>query len=135
MQHKILLLASFVNKEYLNEFLTDLEYHGVDKETVFIFNLSDKDFLLTYKIKVSIGVRFDIRKELRKTIQIHKKRKTFFTINALNRLIEVENGLSRGNINYKDYQVDWDKFSDKLVLLKNNELDISHLERVFLSDL
>ena len=135
MQHKILLLASFVNKEYLNEFLTDLEYHGVDKETVFIFNLSEKDYLLTYKIKVSIGVRFDIRKELRKTIQIHKKRKTFFTINALNRLIEVENGLSGGNINYKDYQVDWDKFSDKLVLLKNNELDISNLERVFLSDL
>jgi hypothetical protein len=136
MQYKTLLLASFVNKEHLNKFLHDLsEKHNVKKERVFVFDLNEDTYLLTYKLKIDLGVRFDIKRELSKTIQIHKKKLTFFTINALNRLIERDSGLSDGNVNHKEYQVDWVKYENKLILLKNNTLEISNINRVFLSDL
>lgn len=135
MQHKILLLASFVDKNYVHKFLYRLkDRHKVDTDKVFIFDLSEDDFLLTYKLKIEPGVRFNIREELPKTIQVHKKQKTFFTINALNKLIERDSGLSDGNVNHKQHKVDWDKYSDKLVLLKKDVLEISDIKRVFLPD-
>jgi len=133
MQQKTLLLASFVNKLNVKTFLQNLsDNHNVSSDTVFTFNLTLDTYLLTYKIKTEIGLRLDIKKELPKTIQIHKKSKTFFTINALNRLIEKESGLSKGNINYKDYQVDWSKYENKLILLKGDNLEISDITKVFL---
>jgi hypothetical protein len=136
MQYKTLLLASFVKKRYLDRFLHDLsENHNIKKDKVFVFDLNEDTYLLTYKLKIDLGVRFDIRREIPKTIQIHKKRLTFFTINALNRLIERDSGLMDGNINHKEHQVDWGKYENKLVLLKNDRLEISDINRVFLSDL
>jgi len=63
------------------------------------------------------------------TIQIHKKGLTFFTINALNKLIEKEFNLKSGNIDYKSHEIDWEKFKNKLILLKNGELDILDLKK------
>ena len=135
MQHKILLLASFVDKNYIHKFLYTLrDKHGVDPEKIFVFDLSEDDFLLTYKLKIEPGERFDIRKELPKTIQIHKKQKTFFTINALNKLIERDSGLEDGNINHKQHRIDWGLYENKLILLKKDRLEISDIKRVFLSN-
>jgi len=54
------------------------------------------------------------------TILIQRKRgtNTFYTINALNRLIWL---LNDGKPNPK-YRVNWDNYSDKFLLLKNNDL-------------
>ena len=135
MQYKTLLLASFVEKDFLHNFLHNLkENHNVNDDKVFVFELNDRTFLLTYKIKIDLGVRFDIKRELSKTIQIHKKKQTFFTINALNRLIERDSGLSGGNINHKEHQIDWSKYENKLILLKDDKLVISDISRVFLSN-
>lgn len=135
MQYKTLLLASFVDKDYLHKFLHNLSInHRVNNDKVFIFDLTEETYLLTYKIKIDLGVRFDIKRELPKTIQIHKKRQTFFTINALNRLIERDSGLMSGNINHKEHQIDWTKYENKLVLLRGDKLEISDINRVFLSD-
>ncbi len=135
MQYKTLLLASFVEKDYLHKFLHNLsENHRVNKDKVFVFDLNEDTYLLTYKIKIDLGVRFDIKRELHKTIQIHKKRQTFFTINALNRLIERDSGLGSGNINHKEHQIDWTKYENKLILLRGDKLEISDISRVFLSD-
>jgi hypothetical protein len=132
MQYKILLLASFVDKNNLQKFLYRLKNHGIDENKIFVFDLNEDTFLLTYKLKVDIGERFDIKRELPKTIQIHKKKSTFFTINALNRLIERDHNLTNGNANHKQHQVDWDKYQDKLILLKGNKLEITDIVRVFL---
>lgn len=135
MQYKILLLASFVKKSQLDIFLSDLsEKHNVKPDKVFVFELNEDTYLLTYKLKVDLGVRFDIKRELPKTIQIHKKRLTFFTINALNKLIERDCGLFEGNINHIEHQIDWELYQNKLVLLKNNRLEVSDIKRVFLSN-
>jgi hypothetical protein len=135
MQYKTLLLASFVEKNNLHNFLNDLsENHRVKKDKIFVFDLNENTHLLTYKIKIDLNVRFDIKKELQKTIQIHKKKQTFFTINALNRLIERDSGLGVGNINHKEHQIDWAKYENMLILLRGDKLEISDISRVFLSD-
>lgn len=135
MQHKTLLLASFVNKEHLHKFTHNLNTkHEVNNDKIFIFNLTENTYLLTYKIKIDLGVKFDIKRELPKTIQIHKKRQTFFTINALNKLIEQDSSLMKGNINHKEHQIDWSKYENKLILLRGDNLEISDINRVFLSD-
>lgn len=94
-----------------------------------MFNTEGEDLILTFKIFLNIGERIDIRKEFRRTLQVHKKGKTFFTINALNRLIERDFNLTPGNIDYKSHEVEWDNYQDKFILLKNNVLDILDIKR------
>ena len=73
MQKKIILLATFVEPKYLEKFLSKLlKKFSIKKERVFIFETEDGDYLLTYRIFLNVGQRIDIRKEFRKTIQIHK---------------------------------------------------------------
>jgi hypothetical protein len=48
-------------------------------------------------------------------------------------LIEQESGLA-GNVNHKEYQIDWTKFENRIILLKGDVLEISKIERVFLSE-
>lgn len=130
MQKKILLLATFVTPEELDKTLYNLyKKFGVNKKYVFIFETSTDELVLTYRIFLDFDKKIDIRKELFKTLQVHKKNTTFFTINALNRLIELENNLTEGNIDHSKYQVDWEKYSNKIILLKKNELDILPLKR------
>ena len=134
MQQKILLLASFLRPEYLDSFLNKIKKKfGIKKEQIFFFKIEDGSYLLTYKVYVDFENKIDIRKELPKTIQIHKKGDTIFTINALNKLIEKESGLN-GNVNYKEYKINWDDYKNKIILLKGDNLEITNIERIFLSE-
>jgi len=135
MQQKTLLLASFVNEDKLQEFLERIKKKfGIKHNYVFFFKTEEGNFILTYKIRVDTDKKIDIRRELPKTIQVHKKGSTIFTINALNKLIELENGLSTGNINHKEYQLDWGKFTNKIILLKDDGVEITSIEQVFLPE-
>lgn len=134
MQQKILLLASFLRPEYLDSFLNKIKKKfDIKKEQIFFFKIEDGSYLLTYKVYVDFENKIDIKKELPKTIQIHKKGDTIFTINALNKLIEKESGLN-GNVNYKEYKINWDDYKNKMILLKNDNLEITNIERIFLSE-
>jgi hypothetical protein len=130
MQKKILLVATFINSSSLDKFLYKIyKSFGVKKNSVFVFETDTEDLLLTYKIFLEFDQKIDIRKELPKTVQIHKKGTTFFTINALNKLIEKEFNLNSGNVNYSEYNLDWSKYENSIILIKNNELDILQLNK------
>jgi hypothetical protein len=130
MQQKVLLLASFLREEQIDTFLKKLDdKFDIKKENIFFFKQGD-EFILTYRLYLSYGDRIDIKKDLNKTVQIHKKGDTIFTINALNKLIEQESGTM--NINHKDYKINWDLYKNKIILLKDNKLDISSIERIFI---
>lgn len=130
MQKKIILVATFVNPLNLDKFLYKIyKNFGVKKKSVFFFDTETEDILLTYKIYLELEQKINIKKELPKTIQIHKKGTTFFTINALNKLIEKEFNLENGNVNYTEYNLDWEKYNDSIILIKNNELDILPLKK------
>jgi hypothetical protein len=130
MQKKTILLATFVKPDYLEKFLNFLQKKFfIKKESTFIFEVEENNFIVTYKLYLDFDQKFDIKGNIKNTIQIHKKNKTFFTINALNKLIEKESNSDIGNIDYKKYEVDWSKYENKIILLKNNELDILDLKR------
>lgn len=133
MQQKTLLLASFLKEDKLDWFLNKIwKNFNVKKQNVFFFKMNN-DYVLTYRLSLDIEKRIDIKKELPKTIQIHKKGSTMFTINALNKLIETESGL-QGNVNHKDFQVDWSKYENKIILLKGEDLEILPIERIFFNN-
>jgi hypothetical protein len=130
MQKKVILLATFIDTSNLDKFLYKIyKNFGVKKKSVFFFDTETEDLLLTYRIFLDLEQKINIRKDLPKTVQIHKKNETFFTINALNRLIEKEFNVDSGNVNYSSYNLDWDKYKDTIILIKNNDLDILKLKK------
>tara|TARA_R110000822_G_scaffold269913_1_gene392969 strand:+ start:635 stop:1039 length:405 start_codon:yes stop_codon:yes gene_type:complete len=130
MQKKTILVATFIKLENLNVFLDKLKNDfDVNKKSVFMFETENNDLILTYKIFLNVGEKINLKKELTKTIQIHKKGNTFFTINSLNRLIERDFDLVSGNIDYSNYQIEWEKYENTMISLKNNNLEILQLKK------
>jgi hypothetical protein len=39
-----------------------------------------------------------------------------------------------GNVNYKEYKINWDYYKNKIILLKGDNLEITNIERIFLSE-
>jgi hypothetical protein len=44
-------------------------------------------------------------------------------------LIERDFNLTPGNIDYKSHEVEWNKYEDKFIILKNDVLDILDIKR------
>lgn len=130
MQKKTILLATFVSEDYLDRFLYKIyKKFGIKKRSVFLFETDNDQLLLTYKLYLDFDQKIDIKKELTKTIQIHKKGTTFFTINSLNKLIEKEFNISEGNVDYSKYEIDWTKFENCMISFRDENLDILKLTR------
>ena len=130
MQKKVILLATFITNEYLDKFLYKLyKQFGVKKQSVFLFETDNGEIILTYRLFLNLDEKINIRKELPKTVQIHKKGTTFFTINSLNRLIEKEFNIPKGNVDYSRYEIDWSKYENTMISLRNNNLEILPLNK------
>jgi hypothetical protein len=132
MQKKVILLATFIDKNDLEGFLYKLyKDFGVKKRSIFIFE-SNNSLILTYRLFLELDRKLDIRKELNNTIQVHKKGTTFFTINSLNKLIERDFNLKDGNVDHSQYEIDWSKYENTLISLTNNSLEILPLNKIFI---
>lgn len=132
--NKKILITSFIDKKELSTFLTYIKNtFEVDSNKAFIFENSEDDsqYILTFFIETSIDEHIDLRKHFKNALIVHKKKKTFYTINALNKLIETEHNLDKGNINYKQWTVDWSKYENKLIINSNNKLVLIGLKRFF----
>ena len=132
--NKTLLLATFIFPERLEWFLDYLENRfRISRDKVFIFeNLDDQGkVIVTFKLILKDGTRINLKKHFPNAIPIHKKGTALYTINALNKLIELESGGDLGNINYKDFKINWDKYQDRLILNNNGELTLFKIKRVF----
>lgn len=130
-----LLLVTFLNSNTLEGFLRFLyKKFGIKKRSVFVFKSTDDEdkIFATFKVFLDEEEKLDLKSIFRNTSLIHKKGSTFYTINALNKLIEKEYDLIPGNINYKDYSIDWDKFQNTFLLLQNDELVIKPIEKLLL---
>lgn len=130
-----LLLVTFLNSNTLESFLRFLyKKFGIKKRSVFLYkSLDDEDKIFaTFKVFLDEEEKLDLKSVFRNTSLIHKKSNTFYTINALNKLIEKEYDLIPGNINYKDYSIDWEKYQDTFLLIQNNELVIKPVEKFLL---
>lgn len=131
---KTILLASFIFPERLDWFINYLgTKFSIPKEKVFGYkNLEDESkIIVTFKLTIPEGKHINLNNLFPNAIIIHKKGSALYTINALNKLIEKNLGQEIGNIDYKAYQVNWDEYKDKFILLNNKELAILNINRIF----
>jgi hypothetical protein len=129
-----IILASFVFPERLETFLNYLEKRfKLSRDRIFIYDNIDDPIkkLVTYKVFLKDGKRVDLKSIFPTTIIVHKKGECFYTINALNNLIERDFDLDSGNVDYKNYQIDWSSYQNKIILTNKEGLLINEIKRVF----
>ena len=130
-----LLLVTFLNSNTLEGFLRFLyKKFGIKKRSVFVFKSTDDEdkIFATFKVFLDEEEKLDLKSIFRNTSLIHKKGSTFYTINALNKLIETEYGLNDSNVNHKDFAVDWESYQNTFLLIQNDELVIKPVEKLFI---
>ena len=129
-----IILASFVFPERLETFLIYLEKRfKIERDRIFVYDNENEPTkkIVTYKVFLRGGNKVDLKSIFPSTIIVHKKGECFYTINALNRLIEREHNLEEGNVDHKNYQIEWDKFQNKMILTNKEGLVINNIKRVF----
>jgi hypothetical protein len=122
------ILASLIYNDKLDWFIDNLvNRYGLNRENIFIYNIiGESKKLVTYIVDITA---VDIKSIKPNVLTIHKRGETYYTINALNKLIEENNLDLIGNINYKEYTIDWSKYKNKLLLINNGDLKISDINR------
>lgn len=131
--NKIITLASFVYLDKIDSFKKYLynRFKILDKNIFqYTFNEEDKK-ILTFMIRLNQGQRVDTNSFYPPTIIVHKKGECFYTINALNQLIEIISDTDSGNINHQDVKIDWDNYQNKMLIIKKEELKILTINRDF----
>jgi len=131
--NKIITLASFVYLDKIDSFKKYLynRFKILDKNIFqYTFNEEDKK-ILTFMVRLNQGQRVDTSSFYPPTIIVHKKGECFYTINALNQLIESISDTDNGNINHQDVKIDWDNYQNKMLIIKNEELKILTINKDF----
>ena len=124
MIQKSILIGTFVRKTKVCSFLETLKYkYHIHMDKVFVFTLetNDYEYLVTFKVYS----KEPYLKEITNSSVMHVKNGCLFSINALNKLIETESGSQN-----KNYEVDWTKYKNKLIILTKGDLSISSIEKV-----
>ena len=131
---KIITLASFVVKDKVVSFKNYLNKRfriPEDKIFSYISEEEEDKEIITFRLYLKEGKKINTKSFFPTTIIVHKKGECFYTINALNKLIESKLNLETGNIDHKDYVVDWDEQQGKLLITKDNNLSIIEIKRNF----
>jgi hypothetical protein len=131
---KTILLASFIFPERVDWFISYLEAKfSITKNKVFCYkNLDDESkVIMTFKFKFEKDKKVNLKDLFPNAVPIHKKGNALYTINALNKLIDLKVGSDIGNIDYKSYKIDWSEYQDRIILLNGQELGIFKIQRIF----
>ena len=130
---KSITLASFVYLDKIDSFKKYLfNRFGIDNDKIFQYICDEKNKkILTYRIYIKEDQKVNIDSFFPTTIITHKKGECFYTINALNLLIESLSDSEYGNINYKDFKINWDNYQNKIIIAQKGELKIMDIKRDF----
>lgn len=130
---KSILLSNFTFVDNTKSFINFIEKKfDISKCDVFIYNLNRSNkFAVTFKLEMKKDEKIDFKKILPNSIPIHKKGEAYYTLNALNKLIEESSDVDPGNIDYKSFSIDWGKYQNKMILLEDDELVMHDILRVF----
>lgn len=126
MNTKGVLIGTFVKKYKILSFLEFLKNKlSLDLEKVFVYVISDNkdEYLVTFKSTKNQRFRYNIYDS---TI-MHVKNGCLFSINALNALIDKEKEDESDN---KEYQLNWDGYKNKLLVITNGELQIKDIDKI-----
>jgi hypothetical protein len=131
---RTILVASFILPEKLDWLLELLlTKFKIEKSNVFLFKNLDDDskIIATFKLTLYDNVKINLNENFPGATIIHKKGNAIYTINALNNLIELDSKVGLGNIIYENYQIDWSKYQNKMILTNNGCLVFINIERIF----
>lgn len=131
---KIVTLASFVIEDKVDSFKKYINKRfKIPIKNIFEYTSPQEEGkkILTFRLYIREGKKINTKSFFPITIIVHKKGDCFYTINALNKIIDMENGGEIGNINHKEHKIDWDKYQNKMLVSKNKELTIIDIERHF----
>ena len=130
---KIITLASFVYTDKIESFINYLyKRFKIKEKNIFQYSFEeDNKRILTFMVKIEGDTKVDTNSFFPPTIIVHKKGECFYTINALNKLIEKITDSSLGNINYQNVKIDWDHYQNKMIIVKNDELKIIDIKKHF----
>ena len=121
---KIALIGVFVKKNKILAFLEMLKYkYSIGVNRVFIYEIENN--LLEYLVTFKATNKELYLKVLRNATVLHVKNGCLFSINALNKLIEIENGQASS-----EYIVDWNLYRNKLLILTNGKLFIEKINKI-----
>ena len=131
---KIITLASFVVEDKVEGFSDYIKKRfKIPKEKLFIYTSPQEEGkkIITFRLFLRDGKKINTQSFFPTTIITHKKGECFYTINALNKLIESMSDTDNGNLNYHDVKIDWDEHQNKMMIIKNDELKILTINRDF----
>ena len=130
---RMVTLASFVYNDKIESFKKYLN----KRFDIHIKNIFEYDYgefnkvILTFRIKLDEDQKVDINSFFPPTIIVHKKGECFYTINALNKLIESLYDVQSGNVNYSDFNINWDDYQNNFIIIFSKELKILDIKRNF----
>ena len=128
MSKKGLIIGTFVSKNKILSFLEELKtkfYININRVFVYSISSNEKEYLVTFKT-------FDkdkFIKNLKGSTIMHVKNNCIFSINALNRLIELKN-LNIDEKPYNEIEINWDEYKDKLIIITNGNLNIYNISKI-----
>ena len=124
---KTQLLCSFSEKNHVEETMRKIDkFYDLSDRRFFLFeNVKETNsMILTY----NVNVIDKFSKKFPYTISIHRKKKsgTLYTLNAMNRIIEEENG----GVLDKTFDLDWEIYRNCLIITSDNGYRIIELRLV-----
>jgi hypothetical protein len=133
MDSKLITLASFVYEDKIEGFKKYLyKRFNIKENKIFQYSFDELDKkILTFMVKVNQGERIETNSFFPPTVIVHKKGECFYTINALNRLIELTSETDLGNLNYTEVKIDWDNYQNKIIIVRGDELKIFTINKDF----
>lgn len=132
--NKIITLASFVFVEKIENFKKYLYKRfrlPEDKIFTYILEGEENKKLITFRVLLKDGKKINTDSFFPTTIIVHKKGECFYTINALNKLIDDTNLEKNGNIEYSKIPIEWDDYQNKIMIIKYGELNMINIKRDF----
>jgi hypothetical protein len=132
-KNKIITLASFVFLDKIESFKKYLyNRFKISDKNIFQYSFTEEDKkILTFMVRLKDEQKVDTSSFYPPTIIVHKKGECFYTINALNKLIESISGSELGNLNYMDVKIEWENYQNKMLIIKNDELKIIDISKDF----
>lgn len=124
-----MLLASFVQQSQLRFAVDKIsDSLGIDKSKFKVFEIDKSELLIVYNIPNYGNVEFN--SVWKNTISLHckKQQNVYFSINAMNELIRNLNGGKHS----LDFKIDWDNYSNSLIILRSSKLNIIPMREIFI---
>lgn len=128
MLKKGVIIGTFVSKNKILSFLEELKTRFyVNYEKIYVYSISsnDKEYLVTFKTYD----KDKFIKKLSNSTIMHVKNNCIFSINALNKLIELNYDFEKEKP-YNEVEINWDEYKDSLIIITNGELKISKLYKI-----